>query len=470
LTESRSYAYYEYLDNIPDRLSYGDNQPERKAFHKLLAKTCQQRGHDLKSLDELADIFEDKLKPSKDCPDEEFSYLGLDGIEPNTGHATFTKMRGKDVVSVSKRFHRGNIVFADLRPYLNKVHLVQIETGIGSGELFTMKPKEDLVLPKYLLKYLLSNLTLTQTKWILTGCSYPRLDIEDFKHLKVVRPDKAKQKQVLDQIEPLEAEIQQKRKDINQVIDNCRNLILEQLKIKMPSPAIFLPTIYDFYLDWVERNAERLDFVFHHPWMDEIRKLLASIKTVSLGELIEPQIEYGITESGRESGNTPFINIGNLCLDGRLKTKDIGYINYEEEGKLVHQGDILMSRSRLVGICSLVSEKEDGYTFGSYILRLRMKREIEIPPVYIVNFLNSDLGQAQIRMLESGAFGKNINTEQVKAIRVAVAQPDEMDNIVREIRQTWNKLDEQDKEEEIIENRATNEFAKILLGISSFQS
>jgi len=470
LTESRSYAYYEYLDNIADRLSYGDNQPERKAFYKLLGETCQQRGHDLKSLDELADIFEDKLKPFKDCPDEEFSYLGLDGIEPNTGHATFTKMLGKNVVSVSKRFHRGNIVFADLRPYLNKVHLVQIETGIGSGELFTIKPKEDLVLPKYLLRYLLSNLTLTQTKWILTGCSYPRLDIEDFKHLKVICPDKVKQKQVLDRIEPLEAEVQQKRKDINQLVDNCRNLTLEKLKIKMPSPALFSPRIYDFYLDWSERNAERLDFIFHHPWMDEIRKLLASIKTVSLGELIDPQVEYGITESGRESGNTPFINIGNLCLDGRLKTKDIGYIDYGEDSKLVHLGDILMSRSRLVGICSLVSEKEDGYSFGSYILRLRVKRGIEVPSVYIVNFLNSDLGQAQVRMLESGAFGKNINTQQVKAIRIALARPNEMDDIVKEIRQTWDELNEQDKEEETIENRARQEFAKILLGIGSFQS
>jgi restriction endonuclease S subunit len=470
LTESRSYAYYEYLDNIADRLSYGENQPERKAFYKLLAEACQQRGHDLKSLDELANIFEDKLKPAKDCPDEEFPYLGLDGIEPNTGRATFTKMLGKDVVSVSKRFYRGNIVFADLRPYLNKVHLVQIETGIGSGELFTIKPKEELVISGYLLRYLLSNLTLAQTKWILTGCSFPRLNSEDFRHLKVVCPDKVKQKQVLDRIEPLEAEVQQKRKDINQLIDNCRNLILKKLNIKMPSPAIFLPTIYDFYLDWVERNAERLDFVFHHPWMDEIRKLLASIKTVSLGELIEPQIEYGITESGREIGNTPFINIGNLCLDGRLRTKDIGYIDYEEDSKLVHQGDILMSRSRLVGISSLVSEKEDGYSFGSYILRLRVKKEIGVPSVYIVNFLNSDLGQGQVRMLESGAFGKNINTKQVKAIRIPLTQPDEIDNIVNEIRQTWDKLDEQDKEEETIENRAREEFAKMLLGIGSFWS
>lgn len=467
MTESPSYAYSEYLDNIPDRLSYGENQPERKAFYKLLGEACQRRRHDLKTLDQMADVFEDKLWPSKEFPDEEFSYLGLDGIEPNTGQATFTKMFGREIISVSKHFYKGNIVFADLRPYLNKVHLVQIEKGIGSAELFTLKPKEALVISDYLLKYLLSDLTLMQTKWILTGCSFPRLDVEDFKHLKVVCPDKAIQKQILERVEPLEAEAQQKRKDIDQLVNDCRNLILEKLKIKMPSPSSFSPTIYDFYLDWVERNAERLDFVFHHPWMDKIRELLASINTVRLGDLIEPQIEYGITESGREIGNTPFINIGNLCLDGRLRTRDIGYIDYSGDEKLVHQEDILISRSRLVGVCSLVSEKEDGYSFGSYILRLRVKKESKISPVYIVNFLNSDLGQAQIRMLESGAFGKNINTEQVKAIHVAIVRPDEIVEIVEEIRQMWNRLDEQDKEKEVAESKARQEFVKMLLDIDA---
>jgi type I restriction enzyme S subunit len=469
LIKSCSYAYCEFLENIPDRLSYNENHPERKAFYRFLVASCQQRHYELKPLETVARIFEDKILPSDDCPSEEILYLGLNGIEPNAGTATFTRIFGRNIISESKRFSKGDMLFGGLRPYLNKVHLVEIESGVGSGELFTMKPNTDLVLPQYLLTYLLSSLTLIQTKWILTGCSFPRLNPEDFKQLKIIVPKKDnEQKEILEKIEPFKTQVEQKQKSKDEITNNFRNLILNKLNIKMPTPHIFSDSIYSFYSDWINENTKRLDFIDHNPWMTKIRELLSSLQTIELGELIEPQIDYGITESGLSEGNTPFINIGELRLDGRIDTKNIGYINYEGNEKRVHKGDILISRSRLVGVCSLVSEKNENYSFGSYILRLKVKKNSPLPSEYIVNFLNSDLGQAQVRLLETGASGKNINTDQVKAIRIIQPSPEITCEVAEALTRVWRELDLLDKDLEVACKDLGNAFAKTVLGNGDF--
>ena len=189
-----------------------------------------------------------------------------------------------------------------------------------------------------------------------------------------------------------------------------------------------------------------------------------SLKTTKLDDLIDPQIEYGITASGKEQGSIPFINIQNLGIDGRLKLAEIGYIDTAEDSKLVHGRDILLSRSRLVGVCNLVTEKEDGFSFGSYILRLRTKKDSDILPEYIVSFLNSDLGQAQIRMLETGAFGKNINTRQIKEIKIPLPQdPATIGQIVSEIRKIWKDLDKSEAETAKLWSDSRKKFAEFLL-------
>lgn len=464
LAEPSSYIYCEYIDNIPDRLSYGENHPERRRFYTVLEESARNKGYALYTLADVSTSVEEKINPAKDYPAEVFSYLGLEDIEPDKGQATLRKMVGQEILSTSKRFFKGNIVFAGLRPYLNKVYLVEIDEGIGSAELFVIQPKEELIIPTFLLKYLLSNLTLIQTKWILTGCSYPRLNPEDFNNLKIICPPKHIQKQILDEIKPIEEKAQQKEEEIKKLQDKCRNIILEKLRIKMPQPRTFTPTIYDYYVDWVDEKTERLDFVFHHPWMNEVRKLLSSLNTLKLEKIIEPQIEYGITTSAKEAGTVPFINIHNITIDGRLKTRDIGYIDSAENNKLLQKGDILLSRSRLVGVCGLVTDKEEGFSFGSYILRIKVKRESNVPPEYIVGFINSDLGQAQIRMLETGAFGKNINTRQVKNLEIPLPpHQSEFDQIAFEITKIWEELDNSEKEAELLWSQSRRNFEELLL-------
>ena len=199
--------------------------------------------------------------------------------------------------------------------------------------------------------------------------------------------------------------------------------------------------------------------------MNEIRRLLGSLKTTKLKELIEPHIDYGITASGKDAGAIPFLNIENIRPDGRLVISNIRYIDSCKETELVHKDDILLSRSRLVGVCGLVTEKEDGFAFGSYILRMRVKDESKIPAEYIVGFLNSDLGQAQIRLFETGSFGKNINTRQLRDIAIVLPSKDnDIGHLVTSITEKWAELNNVESQMDLAWLSTRKQFVSLLLG------
>lgn len=460
-------TYIKFPSEIADRLSYGDNHPEREALFVKL-NSAKREGFDLKRLDSIVELIEDKVEPSKNYAEQVITYLGLEGIESNTGKATYKKCLGKEIRSTSKRFTYGNIVFAGLRPYLNKAHLVQdIKDALGSSELFVIEPDNNQVIPEFLLTYLLSDLVLNQTKWILTGSSYPRLDESDFRKLLVILPkDKDVQTSILATIKPLTDDAERMRNNLSELMDACRNVIIKKLKVSLPKPTKFVTSNPSIFVSSPADNPERLDLIYHHPWMNKIRQLLATLTTVKLEALIEPQIDYGVTASGKDNGEIPFLNIENISPDGRIEIANVKYIDACKGEGLVHKDDILISRSRLVGICGLVSDREDGFSFGSYILRMKVRKNSKIPAEYIVGFLNSDLGQAQIRLLETGSFGKNINTRQLKDIDIVVPfKESDISNSVVLIKEKWDEINKMKNLTDLAWISPRNKFTDLLLGI-----
>lgn len=65
-----------------------------------------------------------------------------------------------------------------------------------------------------------------------------------------------------------------------------------------------------------------------------------------------------------------------------MKMKLSKYLEDIPQEKLVHKNNILGSRSRQTGVCGLISEKEEGFTFDSYILRIKIN-ESKIDPTHL---------------------------------------------------------------------------------------
>lgn len=228
------------------------------------------------------------------------------------------------------------------------------------------------------------------------------------------------------------------------------------------------------YATFLDPASERLDYLFQHPAMDPIKVFRGSRNTFRFGDQLrvrsdgKPAADYGVTASGKLDGNVKYINIQNLSEHGIL-LGETAYLDKEEDNVSDYlrlmEGDILISRSRLVGRAGLVTEEWEGETYGSYIIRFRLSDDTQFSPEFVVRFVNSKMGQDQITLLMSGSSGYNINSNQLMDIRLPNVAPDVQEAIISAIRpietEAWQREEQANLYRKEVQNSLLTE-----LGIS----
>jgi len=115
-------------------------------------------------------------------------YVGLAHIERDTGELLAAKEADDDLPTGDlMRFKAGDVLFAKLRPYLNKVHLAERD-GVCSPEFFVLRPSEG-IRGEYLAAILRSQITVTQTRHMAGGNTHPRLTPADVHAMFIPVPD-----------------------------------------------------------------------------------------------------------------------------------------------------------------------------------------------------------------------------------------------------------------------------------------
>lgn len=138
----------------------------------------------------LVEQRHEALNP-QDYPGHLFNYLGLENIQPATGDlVSFQPRHGKEIRSKSKVFRQGDILYARLRPYLNKVYLASgtVANGICSGEFYVLAPRRQYVEPQLLRALLASRYVHPYVAALQTGSALPRLELEDLLDIEVPLP------------------------------------------------------------------------------------------------------------------------------------------------------------------------------------------------------------------------------------------------------------------------------------------
>lgn len=119
------------------------------------------------------------------------NYLSLANVQSNTGELVPTD---EEVTGACSLFQRDEVLFARLRPYLNKVHAAESD-GCCSPEFHVLRVKNcEALRPDYLAAILRSSITLAQTRHMMTGNTHPRLTNEDVVNLVIPVPKPAVQK------------------------------------------------------------------------------------------------------------------------------------------------------------------------------------------------------------------------------------------------------------------------------------
>jgi len=178
-----------------DRLNADYFHPERiLAIRAMEANRAKMR---VERLADIGDFIRDAVPA-----DSSDNYLGLANVQSNTGE--LVESGEKPAEGLCFKFRTGDVLFARLRPYLNKVHRAE-RGGICSTEFHVIRTRpptkpEAEIRPDYLATVLRSSLVLAQTRHMMTGNTHPRLANEDVVNLVVPIPKAAIQERIAGEV------------------------------------------------------------------------------------------------------------------------------------------------------------------------------------------------------------------------------------------------------------------------------
>lgn len=121
------------------------------------------------------------------------NYLSLAHVQSDTGELSDASDTASGSCLV---FRADDVLFARLRPYLNKVHRAE-RGGCCSTEFHVLRVLDrSALLPEYLAAALRSRVLLSQTVHMMTGNTHPRLTNEDVANLMIPIPNMDVQREI----------------------------------------------------------------------------------------------------------------------------------------------------------------------------------------------------------------------------------------------------------------------------------
>lgn len=161
--------------------------PERLAIIHALEN---DPGISTRRLDDIAGFVRNTVSA------DEKPYLGLAGVVSNTGELSGVE---EEATGTAFEYQAGDVLYARLRPYLNKVLLAET-SGVCSTEFHVMRIKNAAVLPEYLAAIMRSKVIVDQTKHMMTGNTHPRISNDDVRNLRIPIPPMNVQKSISSEI------------------------------------------------------------------------------------------------------------------------------------------------------------------------------------------------------------------------------------------------------------------------------
>lgn len=178
---------------VSDLYENGTFSAEYYHSERMAAINAIKASGPVKKLSEIVTFHREIVDSSKSSD----AYLGLAGVESQTGELSGVV---EDSAGQAFAYDKNDVLYGRLRPYLNKVMFAE-QSGICSTEFHVMRVKnKNEVLPEYIAAILRSDLTLSQTKHMMTGNTHPRISNDDVKNLFIPVPDITKQKEIVEEL------------------------------------------------------------------------------------------------------------------------------------------------------------------------------------------------------------------------------------------------------------------------------
>jgi type I restriction enzyme S subunit len=285
-----------------------------------------------------------------------------------------------------------------------------------------LKPKRDLLEPRYLKHWLNSPTTFARMTGEMTGSAIRRLVLRQIRSAAIPLAPLPEQKRIADKLDILLARV-----------DTCRNHLAR------------VPAILKRFRQSVLAAATSGELT--REWREEYR-VVETWRQTTLGSIVA-DVRYGTAKKcAYEPGKTPVIRIPNV-VGGTVSHEDMKYADFDEDERdrlALEPGDLLMIRSNgsvgLVGRTALVSEREAGFLYAGYLIRLRVDAA-QASPAYLSAYLSSPTSRTRIEITARSTTGvNNINSEEIRALPVELPSLAEQAEIVRRVDSLFTLADQ----------------------------
>ncbi|MBL9069063.1 MAG: hypothetical protein JNM03_03650 [Sphingopyxis sp.] len=187
-------------DDTPFAISRSSLRSGGKMFPNYYRPDRRHAVEELRRLGaDLLGNLVDFIRNQRAISTDDTTYVGLANIRSNTGEFIDAEEEVGGMVSV---FNTGDVLFAKLRPYLNKVWVAD-RPGVCSPEFHVLRLSSGgrIESSDYLAAALRASPTLTQTVRMMTGNTHPRLAPEDVAELVIPVPSPAVQKTIAAEVD-----------------------------------------------------------------------------------------------------------------------------------------------------------------------------------------------------------------------------------------------------------------------------
>jgi type I restriction-modification system DNA methylase subunit len=213
-----------------NRLDFRFHHPARVAAEAAVAR-CE---FPLVQLGDICGVRNESYVPSVDLTDQIIPYTGLAHIESYVGFAHQVRTPANSLSSAVKRYCRGDILFAKMRPGLRKVTYVDWHTsGYTSAECIVLTVRENgnaAIIDPLLLSILLrSDFVFGQIIHLIAGIGRPRITLKDILHIKIPLPPKNRQIEILNAFSNAKSHYERTRNEARQLETTAAHLELQAI-------------------------------------------------------------------------------------------------------------------------------------------------------------------------------------------------------------------------------------------------
>ncbi len=330
-------------------------------------------------------------------------HVGLEHIDPNTPYPEWEPVDG--LSSTKRRFEAGDILFAKLRPNLEKSAQPDFE-GVASTDIFPIVAEEGIN-AKYLLYRLSSKSAYDYGRRTSAGTRMPRTSWNLFSNFEFGLPSLEEQRRIATVLYNIDRAIQ----------------ITEQVReqTELAKKGVAQSLIHEGIGSPKTKSA----------WMGE---LPAHWDVREFSELVELSQNGIYVESDDYGGPYPIIKMGDIFGGVTLDEPISERVHLDEDDidkYATAEGDLVFARHAQAGWgagdCTYVPEMDETAVVESNMVQVRLNDEVN--PMFYAQYFNSEIGVKSIKRITTTGNIKSISQGDLMNLKVPVPPREEQEEI-----------------------------------------